>query len=522
MATINEVITKFSFVGSLKPQQSFNANLRTSIKSLAGFAVGVKAAVAVLALWESSITESIDPMVQLNRETGVSISYMQEMGYAASQNGSGLDAVTKSIRELTKRAGEFSRTGGGPAAEAFLQMGLRVRDANGHIRTADQLMDSARVKLQRFNRSEQIDLLDKLGIDPSMIQLMNQSGDAIDGLRQRAIALGTITAEQGDDAAALNDANTTLRYGLHALRNTIAVGLAPAFKEMTDGFVDFLITNRELIRNGVTKLTQGLMALGHFIDRMVIPVLAIAGAFGAWALATGGLDAALAVLFAPLTLIAAAVAAIILVVDDLIVAFQGGDSVIRDLFKSWTGFDLTPALRRWVGDVKQFFSSIGNAFSTSFDGLGDILAGEFTSGFKKIWDGTMIFLNAISDAIGESFRGIGKLFSAILPDWVKDRLGISDDAPPPVSQTEQPGIYPYSSDLGHVMGMNTRSMAASASNAISSRTPGANAPTGNVSVQQNNQITVQTNDPIAAANRVGDVTNRDLRQTRQYFGRGGR
>ncbi|HHH0699808.1 TPA: hypothetical protein ACPZRZ_003918 [Yersinia enterocolitica] len=36
MAIVNELITKFGFIGDLAPQETFNANLKSSIGLLAG------------------------------------------------------------------------------------------------------------------------------------------------------------------------------------------------------------------------------------------------------------------------------------------------------------------------------------------------------------------------------------------------------------------------------------------------------------------------------------------------------
>ena len=113
MSAINEIVTRFSFVGSLDPQTSFNQNLGSSIKLLAGVSTAIVGAAAGFTAWTISVTETIDPMVQLARETDVTIAKQQELGFAASQNGSSLNAVQSSISELTKRAGEFARTGGG-------------------------------------------------------------------------------------------------------------------------------------------------------------------------------------------------------------------------------------------------------------------------------------------------------------------------------------------------------------------------------------------------------------------------
>lgn len=466
MAVVNEVVTKFSFVGSLKPQENFNKNLTSSIKLLAGMATAIQGATALFVSWTTSVTESIDPMIQLSRETDVAVESMQELGFAASQNGSDLNAVMRSIRELTKRSGEFARTAGGPAADAFLQLGLNVRDANGNMKTADRIMLDLRGKLQQFNRSEQADILDKLGIDPSMIQLLNLSGDAIDSLRERARALGTITKEQADAAASLNDSNTVLKFGLQALQNQIAVGVAPTVQEMTEGFINFLTANKDLIRNGIEKLGSAILSLSKFVQRMTPVILSAAAAFGVWKVATVGLGAALGAVLSPVTLITGAIIAVGLAIDDLIVAFKGGNSVIREFILSWTGFDITPALQKGVDAVKGFTSNVMEEFRLLFD-----LIANFD--FSQIWDRLLeSFRNVFNQIIG-AFSSIG--------DFVGGFFGGNDGAVTRGSQTNN----------------------------------------SSVSVSQGNNINVYSSDPVAAGQYVSDFSTRQLRETRQYFTRGG-
>ncbi|AUR84245.1 TMhelix containing protein [Vibrio phage 1.052.A._10N.286.46.C3] len=460
MAIVNEVITKFSFIGSLKPQEGFNANLKSSLGLLAGVGAAIGAATAGVYMWTNSVTQAIDPMVQLSRETGETISTIQELGYAASQNGSDLDAVMSSMKELTKRAGEFARTGGGTAAESFLQLGINVRGANGQVKKSSELMDDLRVRLRGFDAAQQADILDKLGIDPSMIQLLNQSSDSIDKLRQRARDLGTITKAQADAAASLNDSTTTMRFGMQSLQNQIAVGLAPVVQEMTEGFIDFLIANKDLIRDGIKSLGVAIVELGGFMKRIAPFALAAAAAFGVWKVATFGLGKALALVFSPVTLIVAAIAGIALAIDDLVVAFRGGDSVIRDFLLDWTGFDIRPALQDGVKAVGEFVDKSIVMFTM----LKDLVFGMF-------------------DGIADTVNGIFDTASGVAGD-VGDFFGFG--------------------------GGNTDA-------AFNSGVGANDVPIFN----QGNNINIYSNDPEAAGRSAAENIDRNYKQARQYYERGG-
>lgn len=478
MSVVNEVITKFSFVGSLKPGEDFNSNLKGSIKLLGGFAVGIKAATTFMYAWTSSVTEAIDPMVQLSRETDVSVAALQELGYAASQNGSSLDAVMRSTGELHKRLGEFSRTGAGPAAEAILQLGINIKNSSGEMKQADEIMLDLNKRLGAYNKSERADLLDKLGIDKSMVQLLSQSSEAIDTLRAKARALGTVTKDQADAAASLNDSNTTLRFGISALQNQIAVGLAPVIQKSTEGFIDFLVANKDLMQNGIKKLGDGIIAISGFIDRMTPVALTAAGAFGVWKIATVGLSAAMGVLMSPVVLITGAVAGIALAVDDLIVAFKGGDSVIRGIVLNWTGFDIAPALQNGVAAVKNF---VGQAMA-EFKLLFGLISGF---NFSEVWDRMYQSFINIFQGIYDKLLSLGDFFK--FDDFSIDSLN------------------PFSS---------------SADSAID-RVSGGSSSVSNAIVNQSNDIKIYTNDPVAAGRAAVDYSGQSAKDTKQYFDRGG-
>lgn len=497
MAAVNEIVTKFSFVGSLKPQESFNKNLKSSIGLIAGFAAGVKTAAIGVATWTSSITESIDPMVQLSRETGVAVSFIQEMGFAASQNGSGLDQMQASIRELNKRTGEFARTGGGPAAEALLQLGLNVRDASGQMKTADTIMLQLQGRLQGFNKSEQADILDKLGIDPSVIQLLNQSSDSINKLRERARALGTVTKEQADAAASLNDSNTTLRFGLQSLQNQIAVGLAPTVQGMTEGFIEFLIANKDLVQNGIKKLGEAVVSLSGFVNRMTPFALGAAAAFVVWKVATIGLSGSFAVLLSPVTLITAAVVGVALAVDDLIVAFRGGDSQIQKFIKTLTGFDITPALQNSVKAVKEFVSAAIGEFKLLFSAIS-------TGDFSGVWDGLWDSFKNVLGMIYDAFGNLSKWLVGSISDALSSLGGIFSTSG--VNET-------FKESDKYILGFN------GGNDGAVDRSTSSSTSTSNVS--QSNNINVYTSDPVAAGQAAADFSTKQLRETRQYFDRGG-
>lgn len=488
MAVVSELVSKFSFIGSLTPQKEFNTNLKVSVGLLAGAAAGLAAAAGGFFAWTAGVLDTIDPLAQLSRETGVAVENIQKLGYAASVNGSSLEAVSGSFREVSKRIGEFVQVGGGPAKEVIEKLGLEMKDAAGNVKQADQVMVELADSMRGMSQAEKMNVLDKMGIDQSMIQMLSLSSEEITKLTAKAAGLGVVTKEQADGAAAFNDSLTTLKFGLSGIQNAVAVGFAPAMTDLTNRFIGFLEANQDVIRDGLTWLGEVLSATMGFLERMLPIILGVAAAFVVWQLATGGLVAIMGVLLSPVVLITAGIVALLLIVDDLIVAFNGGQSVIRDFFLEFLGFDIVPIMQgivdafMWMVDtvsalLEPWFASLGGLFSAVIA----VFQGDFT--------GALDHLKNAFAAFGQFVLGI---VSGLLPDWVLQYLGGDQAASASLSPNDAMAI------------------GGSVTNSSSS------------SIEQQVQINVSSSDPKQAGAAVNDALQEQLRTAKTQVNRGGR
>lgn len=568
MAVVNEVVTRFSFEGDLKPQRDFNQGLTSSIKLLSGMAAGVTAAAGAMFAWASSVFDSLDPMVQLSRETGVALESIQELGYAASVNGSSLDAVSASVRKMTKRIGEFEQMGGGPAKEVVEKLGISFRNANGEIKAADEVMMDLTESMQGMTEAERMNVLDKLGIDQSMIQLLSLTGDEMDGLRARAQRLGIVTQEQGDAVAAYNDSLTTLKFGMQGVQNMVAVGFAPVMGDLVERFVELLEANHDLIVNGLTWLGDVVTSTVGMLQRMWPVFAAIAAGFVIAKVAAIGFGGVMSVVLSPVVLITAALVAAILIIDDLIVAFQGGKSVIADFFESFFGIDIRPALQAIVGAVMEMVDLIVRLFAPAVDSImsmfkaiaalirgdfsgawGHITDGlssmlEFWGGLFNAWrDGVVVLIEGIAnllvagltmalDKLADTFQAwidwIGGLFGRmldgimgmwgrvtdylkskmmnILPDWAVRLLGGGGDA------VDEETIRREAEAASTLTAGFDRNEAVDR---------GTTQQSWNSNIDQNVEIHIATNDPQRAGAAVQDALQQQLKDSRTMSNRGG-
>ncbi|WP_374758985.1 phage tail protein [Atlantibacter hermannii] len=418
MAIVNELITKFGFIGNLTPQETFNANLKASIGLLAAMGAAIAGSAAGIAGWVASVSDTVDPMVQFSRETGVAIETIQTLGYAASVNGSSVDALQSSLAEMTKRVGEFVSTGEGEAKDVAGRLGLKFRDLNGHVKSSDVIFRDLADKLHGMSQAEKFSVLDKMGIDRSMVQLLSMTGEEISSLQNQAEALGIVTQEQADQFAAYNDSLTTLGKGFEGIKFQVAVGFVPVLKELVDGFTNFLIVNKDLIKDGLSHLGEIIFSVMGMIRRLM-PIVAVATTgFIAWKIAAIGLRTVLATIFSPVVLITAAIVAIILVIDDLLTAMEGGQSVIADFFSDNWGIDIVPALNAAKAALMAFidyainvFKPLADAIASMFKMVWHLITGAFTGDFQdamndaqNVFDSLIAFITGAFGVVGDAIK----------------------------------------------------------------------------------------------------------------------
>lgn len=423
MAIVNELITKFGFIGNLAPQETFNANLKASIGLLAGLGAAIAGSAAGVAGWVTSVSQSIDPMVQFSRETGVAIETIQTLGYAASVNGSSVEALQNSLGEMTKRVGEFVSTGEGEAKDVATRLGLKFKDLNGQVKASDVIFRELADKLHGMSQAEKFSVLDKMGIDRSMVQLLSRTGEEIGALQDKAAALGVVTQAQADQFAAYNDSLTTLSKGFDGIKFQVAIGFVPVLKDLIDGFTDFLSANKDLIKNGLSHLGEIIFSVMGMIRRFLPIVAAITVAFSAWWLVTGGLATAMAVLMSPVVLITAAILGVILVIDDLLTAMEGGQSVIADFFSDTWGIDIVPALKAAKEALMAFihyaidvFRPLADAIVSMFKLVWHLITGAFTGDFQGAMNDAQDVFNSLIAFISGAFVVVGDAVKYVFGD----------------------------------------------------------------------------------------------------------
>ena len=380
MAEVTEVVTKFAFEGSTAPLGEYNKQLTGAIKGLGAFATATFGALSGLTMWADSILKSIDPMVQMSRQTGISIEKIQELGFASMVNGGSIDGMSASLEGLTERIGEAVALGTGEGVEIFKKLGIDLKDASGRAKTADKIFGELRETIvsMELDQTQVLSIARRLGMTTESVQLLTKTNEEMAVLRERSREVGQVSTETATAAANYNDELSIATLAFKNLKVEIAGGFAPQMTKLTKGFKDLIVVNKEWLSEGISDGITVLIGFGKAIWNVGSIIVDVIGFFLQFKPVLAGVTTAVGVLMAsffPITSIVALVVGLILVFDDLFTAFAGGKSVIGDFFKAF-GVDL-----KFVGDYLTWVWDVLKAiFSLDFGALGKL--GE--TAFKKV------------------------------------------------------------------------------------------------------------------------------------------
>lgn len=320
---------------------------------------------------------------------------VDEFRDAAELLGINSEQSTAALTNLD-RAIQDTYLGLGRTKLVFEELGLRVTDATGKIKPTTEVMGELAEKLAKMEKGTQIRVMERLGLDPSLLKLFNSD---LAALQKRMADVDRLSGFNLEDAVkrsqeyakaskALTLEVNVLHMYLGKLLESFKVAALPYFTQaMTTAvryvrqFVEYLMQHRRFVE-GV------FIAISGAILYFLVPA-AIKGALAVWAM------------IAPFALVAAAViavgAAFALLYDDVMNFIDGNDSLIGQILQKWpligdVARGIWQAMKDlWAAGVQvfEFFRDMWNDPQAAFerflnfilDGIKSIL--EAIPGVKK-------------------------------------------------------------------------------------------------------------------------------------------
>ena len=372
----------------------------------------------------------------------VSVAAVSELGYAAKLSGSNIDALKASVSGVNRIVGE-AVLGLGRGAMTFQKLGMSAKNADGSVKTFDQILEEVSDKMQGLSRQEAIAMAEKLGIDRSLIPMLLKGRDHIAALRQEARDLGAVTEEDAVQAGLWADSMDRARFMAMGLMRGIAVNLMPTMRGMLDGFRQWAKANQEVIKSTVTGFVKVFTAvLGTLWDWLVrtadvlsrvvswlttttggiitlVAALSLVAKFAAYRvfdlLADGAklfaknLTIANAAALVTSAVIGGIILAIGLLIDDYVNWKEGNDSVIGDMIEKFPWIlDLITAIEAGVGAFVDFWLQQWDTLKGPVGELGTVLWSLLSTVIPPLWEVVKLV-----------FSGWAHLMALIIPPLIK-------------------------------------------------------------------------------------------------------
>jgi len=305
--------------------------------------------------------------------------------------------------------------GMGRAKKVFEELGVTITDANGKIKPTTQVMGELAEKLHGMEKGTQIRVMERLGLDPSMLKLFNADFVA---LQKRMADIDRASGFNLDQAVKRSAEYTkaskglslevnTLKMYLEKLTEGFKVAALPIFTKAMETatkyvkmFVDFLLKH--------SKFTEGVfIAIAGAIAYFLIPA-AINGAIAVWAM------------IAPFALIGLAVAAVgiafALLYDDIMNFIEGGDSMIGNIVNKWP---IIGEILKGLGAEFVFLWDIAKAVFNFLVGMFDDPAAAFekfksdvAAGIDRLIE-TFPGLKEVVGTITDAFTAAGETITGV-------------------------------------------------------------------------------------------------------------
>lgn len=240
---VNLGLNSASFRGGLdQAQNKLNSwGLSTKATFVAVAAAVAGAAAAIAASVKGSIN-SADDMSKTAQKFGVPIDTLSRLAYAGKYADVSLETLAKGIGKLSKNMVDIAMGGGKDAANAFEALGVNVKDADGRLRSSqDVIYDIADQFAAMPNGVAKtalaIKLFGKSGAD--LIPLLNGGSAGLKEMGEEAERLGFVLDQQtGSAAEAFNDKLTRIGAVFEGLSNKLMVAVLPALNYLADRFVE--------------------------------------------------------------------------------------------------------------------------------------------------------------------------------------------------------------------------------------------------------------------------------------------
>lgn len=274
-----------------KKSKNLTKDIKSFIKTITGVATAITGAIYAINKLTDSLVQSNQEFLNLTRSSDISLGVFQKWNNIGRMLG--VRNAAQQIEGLNQRLFELMLTGEGAR-------GFQLAGINPIGQSAEGVMEQLRARVAGMSDTSASYLLKQLGLDPTMLHLLRLTKDEFEELGQ-TVKKYQLTPEQTRQIQAMNVQLQIAQIKLRYLKDRAIMAILPYFL----GFMQ-----------SIARVTEGLSKIPGVVYQIVGAIGVLSAAL--WLIAKHPVIA----------MITAIVGAIYLLIDDLMVFMEGGDSVI--------------------------------------------------------------------------------------------------------------------------------------------------------------------------------------------------
>lgn len=442
-----------------------------------------------------------DELDKTSKQLGINAEALQEWRFAAGLGGASATEMSGALQKIQKNAFEAAN-GNKLLSENFETLGVKVKNADGTLKNADQLLTEMSDGFAGLeNQTEKVGLaMSIMGRSGTkLLPLFDEGAEGIAKMRQEARDLGGVMSnEMIAQSAELTDSQHRLNTAMQGIRLVIAEKVLPVAIRFYDWAGDMVVRLRGPVKAAIGVVETAFRFFGFLIDQVsqtfggfgesvltledIFKVVASAMVAFATLATVIALKIAAAWVIANLPLLAmiaifvAISAAIGLIIQDFLVWQEGGDSLIGRLiegFRNWLNQLGDIVLTVGVFFEKMFMKVFGVSEETARAIVGAFLA--IPTGIGELAAKIYLFFVDIKNGVTAIFQGVIDFFTSALDkvtnkiretkNTIADTIGLGD-----VFGTGASNVAANAARIdARIAAARARSQAAQAARAVSSQ-----------------------------------------------------
>lgn len=222
---------------------------------------------AILAL-TNHVTKNVDKLGKMSTQLGTSTEFLSGLEIAAELGGSNIEEMGSAIVKMTKNANDATK-GIGVAKDTFKELGIKVTDASGNLREADDLLPELADKFKDMGAGAKttaaaVEIFGRSGA--KLIPTLLEGSEGFKKSADEARRFGTIIDEEAKaNAAEFQDTLLRVRKVSGGFIQQIGLGFAPVLTELGKTFLDSGISAEDFA-DSVTQFAAAAISVA--IDTM--------------------------------------------------------------------------------------------------------------------------------------------------------------------------------------------------------------------------------------------------------------